>query len=94
MSTPSPTTTANRFAEAAHAVITARDFCGDERQALRDWQDDNGRLTSDERLQVLDLVETIWADSQRQAGVRRPIAAGERRGIEAALEANDQEVER
>lgn len=74
------------LADAAQAIVTARDFCGDETQALRDWEADNGRLTEPERQIVRDHAERIWRASQRAAGVTKPITTGERASIERALE--------
>lgn len=55
---------------AARTVLATRDFCGDERQALRDFCAKNGiKLTNDFSRSVFSIVEEKWKKCQIQAGV-------------------------
>lgn len=57
---------------AARAVLNTRDFCGDERQALKDFCAENSvELTEDFQRSVFSIVETTWKQSQFKAGVNR-----------------------
>jgi len=71
--------------DAAQAIVIARDFCGDEAEALRDWESDNRRLTEPERGIARDHAERIWRASQRAAGVAKPITTNERISINRKL---------
>ena len=72
--------------DAVQTIIEARDFCGDEREALRDWQHENGRLTTHQKQQVWEAVEREWSICQTEAGVIFPISNHERRQIFGSLE--------
>ena len=55
---------------AARAVLNTRDFCGDERQALKDFCSENSvELTEDFQRSVFSIVEATWKQSQNKAGV-------------------------
>ena len=57
---------------AAWAVLNTRDFCGDERQALKDFCSENSvELTEDFLRSVFSIVEATWQQSQNKAGVNR-----------------------
>lgn len=79
----------SRIQDAAYAIVSAREFCGNEREALRDWQGDNGPLTSAERAAARSEAERIWAGYQLEAGVTLPISPDERREIARILERAD-----
>jgi len=72
--------------DAAQSIVSCRDMCGDERRALRDWEDDNRRLTRIERNGVRLIADRIWHDSQIQAGVIVPVSPEERRAITRIME--------
>lgn len=60
-------------------LLDTRDFCGDENEALRQWQTDNGRkLSAAEIISVRRMVETLWRKSQLAAGVAFPLSTEER----------------
>ena len=74
----------------ADELVTVRDFCGDERECIREYQAD--RLSGwprPERLRLANAAtlraDELWRAAQRAAGVRRPIQPGERASIERAL---------
>lgn len=77
-----------KIQDAASTVIQARDFCGNERSALRQWEADYGKLTPGERLEVAAEVERQWNDSRSAAGVVSPVSADERRAIIRTMEAS------
>jgi hypothetical protein len=63
----------------ADAIITARDFCGDEREALFDAAHDlNIKLTAKGVQAAFALANEQYAEYQRLAGVTTPISQGER----------------
>ena len=71
---------------AAQAIITARDFCGDEREAVRDYAAENGILFSrDFLIEARRRADAIWAGYQRAAGVKKPLSSCQRRKAYAAL---------
>lgn len=67
------------------ALLQTRDFCGNERETLREWQQENRRLTDEERFFVVSEVARRWNESQREAGVAFPLNADERRKARRAL---------
>lgn len=50
--------------DAAQAVLNARDFCGNEAQALRDWESENWKLTEYEKFKVFQIVQEEWKTSK------------------------------
>ena len=76
----------SKLQDAVQAIIETRDLCGNEREALQDWQHENGRLTTHEKRQVWDAVEQEWSLWQARAGVQFPISNQERRHIFRSLE--------
>ena len=76
----------SKLQDAVQAIIETRDLCGNEREALQDWQHENGRLTTHEKRQVWDAVEREWSVCQTEAGVIFPISNHERRQIFRSLE--------
>ncbi len=55
------------IAQAVDAVLTAKEFCGSERRALKDWEDENVQLTTTERLAVSRIAAARWARWTREA---------------------------
>lgn len=72
--------------DAAEYVCNAREFCGNETQALLDWQADNRALTKDERRIVSAMVSQRWGQYQKAAGVTAPIPIEERAQITRMFE--------
>lgn len=72
--------------EAVETLISTRDVCGNEREALRDFQADNGKLTPTEIAAVWQAFESEWNRHQVAAGVKFPIHADERRAINRVIE--------
>lgn len=72
--------------DAAEYVCNARELCGNEAQALRDWQADNRTLTKDERRIVSEKVSQRWGQYQKDAGVTAPISMEERAQINRMFE--------
>lgn len=68
-------------------ILATRDFCGDERAALRDAQDDFGRrFTESEKRAIADGVRRGWSQSQADAGVTNPLTDSERAKAYADVE--------
>jgi hypothetical protein len=58
--------------DVVQVILNTRDFCGNEREALLDWQDENRRLTPEERASVWEAVEWHWRNAQAHiADLRR-----------------------
>ena len=56
---------------AARAILNARDFCGDEQKALKDFCSENGiDLTENFQRSVASIVEKTWQQNQLHAGVK------------------------
>jgi len=67
----------------AEAICGAREFCGNEREALADAAADLGiKLTPEMRSAAFWRAGEIWAGYQTAAGVSRPIDSHERATIE------------
>lgn len=64
--------TDNLIEEAAQTVVTVRDFCGNEKEALREfWAEMNVSKADGERVTALVIARAngIWRGFQRAAGV-------------------------
>ena len=53
-----------KLIDAIETLISTRDMCGNERQALREWQQENGTLTPRETRTILLAVEGEWRHRQ------------------------------
>jgi len=60
---------------AAKTIITTRDFCGDEREAVRDFAIDNGFKADWQKLHKLATfrANNRWRNCQKAAGVKKPL---------------------
>lgn len=77
--------TTTELNDAVETILNTRDFCGNEREALLDWQDENRRLTPEERTSVWAAVEWHWRKSQVEAGATI-LTADQRRRAYADIE--------
>lgn len=65
---------------AAEAIVTARDFCGDERAAAVEALLDAGVQPSPQMVgRAQTEAERLWRVYQHSAGVRRPLSPSGRR---------------
>jgi len=72
--------------EIVDLILTARDFCGDETDAVREWQLENNHLiTFGEATQINARVRAEWSRCQKAAGVEKPLTGWQRRKAYAAL---------
>ena len=53
--------------DAINTLIQTRDFLGNEAEALNEWENENGDLTSDNWEYVLNEVENRWQATRRNA---------------------------
>ena len=61
-----------QFTAAAEVILTTRDFCGNEREAVQDYCFDNNILFSEEFFcSAIDIADQKWAADQIAAGVMR-----------------------
>ena len=61
--------TTTELNDAVQTVLNTRDLCGNEREALLDWQNENRRLTPEERTSVWAAVRWHWDNAREQARV-------------------------
>lgn len=52
---------------AVDALFAARDFCGNEAAALREWEWENRKLTDEERFAVRQELARQWQDWREEA---------------------------
>ena len=64
--------------EAIETIIQTRDFCGNEAEALRDWEAENGALSEHQRAQVWQGVKEEWKLWQLKANVQHALTDAER----------------
>jgi hypothetical protein len=55
--------------DAMKTLLQCRDFCGNEREALSEWESENRRLTAEERAEVRNALNAEWRNWQSKAGV-------------------------
>ena len=48
-------------------MINTRDLCGNVSHAVRDWEDENGKLTFEERCSAFEEFSRLWSEFERQA---------------------------
>ena len=75
---------------AANAILAAREFCGNEREAIADTLADNGisiKSQAGQKIATLAMIEAddVWSVNQADAGVTNPITEVERGNIERGL---------
>ena len=64
--------------EAIETIMQTRDFCGNEAEALRDWEAENGTLSEHQRAQVWQGVKEEWKLWQLKAKVQHALTDAER----------------
>ena len=67
-----------KIEEAIETIIQTRDFCGNESEALRDWEAENGTLSEHQRAQVWQGVKEEWTIWQLKANVQHALTDDER----------------
>ena len=72
--------------DAIETILNTRDFCGDEKLALSEWEDENGRLSDHQRSQVWQQVGQEWRLSQLGAKVKHALSDTERLAAFADIE--------
>jgi hypothetical protein len=75
----------------ARIIVATRDLCGDEPRAIRDYLADNGFARGYPGAAIVaeqarSEADRVWRQSQRNAGVTRPIGPAERAAITRTLE--------
>lgn len=48
-------------------MVNTRDFCGNVFEAVREWEDENGALTEDERREAYREFSAVWAKFEQLA---------------------------
>ena len=60
-------TTKRPLGNLVQIMVNTRDFCGNVFQAVRDWEEENGRLTEEERSEVYREFLAVWAKFEQMA---------------------------
>jgi hypothetical protein len=69
-------------------LLNTRDFCGNEREAISDWESENGKLSEHQRANLLLEVNQEWKLSQLAAKVKHALTDSERLRAFADVESN------
>jgi len=65
--------------EAVVAILSARDFCGNEKDALQEVEEENEIIFSkNDKLEIYARVSNEWQVCQQAAGVKHPLTSEER----------------
>ena len=64
--------------DAIQTIIQTRDFCGNESEALRDWEAENGSLSEHQKAQVWQGVKEEWKLCQLKANVQNALTDAQR----------------
>ena len=68
-------------------LMTTRDMCGSQPEAIRQWEEDNGRkLTPQERRTAIAMLNSRWREAQTAAGVAHPLSDEERAQAYAVIQ--------
>jgi len=70
-------------------LLDTRDMCGSEREALRDWQADNRKLSTEERGAVWNRYHDHLEIVQLMAGVVAPLSESERQSAYRDIESGN-----
>jgi hypothetical protein len=88
MSNKSYTLTDAQIDEVVDLILTTRDFCGDESDALREWRlENNVLITFGDSKEIRRRINAEWASCQVAAGVKKPLTDSQRRKAYADLAA-------
>lgn len=74
-----------RIQQCADEILNARDCCGDEQEAMREFEAEHGKFTQQQRKMVRKSVAQQWKQSQKAAGAKI-LNANQRASAEHALE--------
>lgn len=66
------------LADCVETLLNTREFGGEEKEALREFEQEHGSIGDNGRKIVLDTVNRKWRESQSAAGVRAPLSSEER----------------
>jgi hypothetical protein len=64
--------------ELIEIILNTRDFCGNESEAISDWESENGKLSAHQMASVLLEVSQEWRLSQLAANVKNALTDAER----------------
>ena len=74
--------------ELIEIILNTRDFCGNESEAISEWESENGKLSDHQRASVLLEVNQEWKLSQLSANVKHALTDSERLQAFADVESN------
>lgn len=60
-------TTKRPLGDLVQIMVNTRDFCGNVFEAVREWEDENGKLTEDERRETYREFLAVWAKFEQMA---------------------------
>ena len=64
--------------ELIEIILNTRDFCGNESEAISEWESENGKLSAHQMASVLLEVSQEWKLSQLSANVKNALTDSER----------------
>ena len=64
--------------ELIETILSTRDFCGNESEAIMEWESENGKLSEHQRAKVWLEVGQEWKLSQLSANVKHALTDAER----------------
>ena len=72
--------------DAIQTILNTRDFCGNEKEALAEWEAENGELSGFQRSIVWQTANEEWSISQIESGVKFPLNQSDRAKAFADIE--------
>ncbi len=60
-------TTKRPLGDLVQIMVNTRDFCGNVFEAVWEWEEENGKLTEDERSEAYREFLAVWAEFERMA---------------------------
>lgn len=74
--------------ELIETILSTRDFCGNESEAISEWESENGKLSAHQMASVLLEVSQEWKLSQLSANVKQALTDAERLRAFADIESS------
>ena len=67
MTNPNPDSNAIYYIdEVADLIVQTREFCGNVNAAIKEWEDENGKLEPEERSAAIEASQRKWVESSNK----------------------------
>lgn len=67
MTNPNPESNAIYYIdEVADLIVQTRNFCGNVNLAIKEWENENGKLEPEERATAIELAQRRWIESSNK----------------------------